>query len=75
MGANPDGLKILGDVMAIIIVTVLALIVMFAAGPIERVLGDSGLNILNRVFGLILLAIAVTSIMTSLINFFPGWAN
>jgi multiple antibiotic resistance protein len=68
-------LKILGDVIAIVIVALLALIVMFAAGPIERVLGDSGLNILNRVFGLILLAIAVTSIMTSLINFFPGWAN
>ena len=48
---------------------------MLAAGPIERVLHVSRLSILSRLFGLILLAIALTSIMSSLRTFFPGWAG
>jgi small neutral amino acid transporter SnatA (MarC family) len=34
--------------------------------------GASRLNIVARVFGLLLLAIAVTSIMGSLLAYFPG---
>jgi multiple antibiotic resistance protein len=75
MGTNPSGLQVAGDLLAIVIVTLLALLFMLAAGPIERLLGDSGLNILNRIFGLILLAIAITSIMASLLEYFPGWAR
>lgn len=74
MGAVDVQFKIAGDLIAITGVTALALVAMFAAGPIERLLGASGLNILNRLFGLILLAIALTSIMTSLRVFFPGLA-
>lgn len=74
MGAVDAQFKIAGDLIAIAGVTAIALVAMFAAGPIERVLGASGLNILNRLFGLILLAIALTSIMTSLRVFFPGLA-
>jgi multiple antibiotic resistance protein len=74
MGAVDVQFKIAGDLIAIAGVTAIALVAMFAAGPIERVLGASGLNILNRLFGLILLAIALTSIMTSLRVFFPGLA-
>lgn len=73
-GAVDAQFKIAGDLIAIAGVTAIALVAMFAAGPIERVLGASGLNILNRLFGLILLAIALTSIMTSLRVFFPGLA-
>lgn len=75
MGAVDVQYKIAGDLLAIVGVTALALVAMFAAGPIERLLGASGLNILNRLFGLILLAIALTSIMTSLRVFFPGLAS
>jgi len=74
MGAVDVQGKIAGDLIAIVVVTALALAFMFAAGPIERLLGASGLNILNRLFGLILLAIALTSVMTSLRVFFPGLA-
>ncbi len=74
MGAVDVQFKIAGDLIAIAGVTAIALVAMFAAGPIERLLGASGLNILNRLFGLILLAIALTSIMTSLRVFFPGLA-
>lgn len=75
MGAVDVQFKIAGDLVAILGVTATALIAMLAAGPIERVLGVSGLNILNRLFGLILLAIAVTSILFSLRVFFPGLAG
>lgn len=63
------------NVLAIAGVTFLALAFMLASGFIERTLGESGLNIVNRIFGLILLAIALTSILSSLLNFFPGWAS
>ena len=75
MGAGEGGSRILDDLVAIVGVTVIALGFMLAAGPIERLLHASGLNILNRLFGLILLAIALTSILSSLRTFFPGWAG
>lgn len=75
MGAIHEQGKILGDLLAITAVTIIALAAMLAAGPIERLLGASGLNILNRVFGLLLLAIALTSIMYSLSVYFPGLAG
>ena len=75
MGAGDGGPRFLGDLVAIFGVTAIALAFMLAAGPIERLLHASGLNILNRLFGLILLAIALTSILSSLRTFFPGWAG
>ncbi len=74
MGADAQGARVFSDLIAITVVTALVLIFMLAAGPIERVLGTSGLNIVARVFGLLLLAIAVTSIMASLLAYFPGLA-
>lgn len=75
MGTREGGMRILDDLVAIVGVTAIALAFMLAAGPIERLLHASGLNILNRLFGLILLAIALTSILSSLRTFFPGWAG
>ena len=75
MGTGESGMSILDDLVAIVGVTAIALAFMLAAGPIERLLHASGLNILNRLFGLILLAIALTSILSSLQTFFPGWAG
>jgi multiple antibiotic resistance protein len=43
------------------------------AGPIGARLGRTGLNILNRLFGLLLAAVAVEIIATGLRNLFPGW--
>lgn len=63
---------ILGNLLAIAVVTILAMLFMLGSGRIEKVLGDGGLNIVGRVFGLLLLAIAITSIMGSLLNYFPG---
>lgn len=43
------------------------------AVPIGRRLGKIGLNILNRLFGLLLTAIAVEIIVGGLRSLFPGW--
>lgn len=62
----------LANTSAIAVVTVLAMVFMLGSGRIEKLLGESGLNIVSRIFGLLLLAIAITSIMSSLLTYFPG---
>jgi multiple antibiotic resistance protein len=44
----------------------------FLAAPITRLIGASGLLITEKVFGLIAVAIAVTSIASALLVLFPG---
>ena len=75
LGETHTAEAMFANVTAIIVVTAIALVFMLGSTWIEKTLGDNGLNIVNRIFGLILLAIALTSIMTSLLQFFPGWAS
>jgi len=62
----------LANTTAIAVVTLLAMVFMLGSGRIEKLLGESGLNIVSRIFGLLLLAIAITSIMSSLLTYFPA---
>lgn len=55
----------------IILVSMILWLVLHLARPIGRVLGDIGLNVLHRVFGLILAAIAVEVIANGLKQLFP----
>jgi len=55
----------------IVLVSLILWLVLRLARPIGRVLGDIGLNILNRLFGLILAAIAVEVIANGLKQLFP----
>ena len=59
----------------ILLVTLLLWIVMRLADPIGRLLGPIGLNILNRLFGLILTAIAVEIMANGLRGLFPAIAG
>lgn len=43
------------------------------AVPIGNRMGQTGLNIMNRLFGLLLAAVAVEIVATGLRNLFPGW--
>jgi len=47
-------------------------ILLYFASNLERILGKSGINIINRVGGLILAAIAVQSLANGIIGIFPG---
>jgi multiple antibiotic resistance protein len=66
---------IVGNGLVIIVVTAITLLFMLGSNRIHRLLGEAGLSIVNRIFGLLLLAIAITSIMSSLLQYFPGWAG
>jgi multiple antibiotic resistance protein len=61
-------------VACILFVCALVWGVLALATPIGERLGRTGLNILNRLFGLLLAAIAVEVIATGLRQLFPGWA-
>ncbi len=54
-----------------ILVAVTLAIVLYFAGSLERVLGHTGINIINRIGGLILAAKAVGSIYAGVIGLFP----
>ena len=60
-------------IAGVLLVAVLAWVILLAAGPIARVLGRTGMNILTRFMGLILAAIAVEFIASGLGELFPGW--
>jgi len=55
----------------ILLIAMILWLVLRLARPIGRMLGDIGLNVLNRVFGLILAAIAVEVIANGLKQLFP----
>lgn len=55
----------------IVLVSLLLWLILRLARPIGHVLGEIGLNILNRIFGLILTAIAVEVIANGLKQLFP----
>jgi len=71
MHRSQQPLHWVGVVMVIILVSFLLWLVMRSAGPIAKRLGDAGLNIFNRVFGLILSAIAIEMIANGLRQLFP----
>jgi multiple antibiotic resistance protein len=59
-------------VVVIVIVGAACSVTFFFAPSIAKVLGPAGMSVLTRVFGLLLLAIAVQSILTSLGTALPG---
>ena len=62
-------------VAVILLVSLLLWIVLRLADPIGRLLGPIGLNIMNRLFGLILTAIAVEIMANGLRGLFPALAG
>jgi multiple antibiotic resistance protein len=62
--------------IAIVLVIGAAVAVVYAAGPwVARVLKTTGMSVLTRVFGLLLLAIALQVILAALALAFPGWGG
>lgn len=64
----------LWGVAIVVVVGLLVSLIYFFAPAVHRLLGPAGMSVLTRVFGLLLLAIAVQSILTALASAFPGWA-
>lgn len=59
-------------IVAIIINTVFVYMVLRSSKKIERVLGETGLNVIRKVFGVILLAIAVKLFATNIHELFAA---
>lgn len=58
------------DVVVILVVLAITLGFMLAAKPIIRILGESGVNVIGRIMGLILAAVAVDSVLVAVARFF-----
>jgi multiple antibiotic resistance protein len=72
IGNSDRGIVRIADVIIILVLSILTFILLLAAEPIERILGEQGLMVLTRIFGLLLLAIAVSTVMSALTSAFPG---
>ena len=60
--------------MAALLVAVFMGILLYFSSNLERIFGQSGINIINRLGGLILTAISIQTIATGLIGLFPHLA-
>lgn len=72
LGESEAGPDRVADILTILLLGVITTLILLAASPMQRRLGEQGLTIISRLFGLLLLAIAVSSIMVSVRDFFPG---
>lgn len=67
MGRYPDNYAAHGIVIAVMISVLALTYVLFRlAGPFERLLGDSGIKVITRLFGVILGALAVQFVLSGL---------
>jgi multiple antibiotic resistance protein len=60
------------NIGVILALTVVSYILFLAAQPLEKLLGDTGLNIVSRIFGLLLISIAVSSAIGAISELFPA---
>ena len=69
IGNADRGIVRVADLVIILVLSALTGVLLLAAAPIEKLLGDQGLNILTRIFGLLLLAISVSTVMSALTDY------
>lgn len=71
LGESDPTEVILKDI-AIIFLSVISVVLLLFANPVGKFLRDEGIDVITRIFGLLLLANAVGSILTSRAKFLPG---
>jgi multiple antibiotic resistance protein len=71
VGRSPGILNQLSISASCLLVALVMGILLFFAGNLEKIIGASGINIINRIGGLILAAIAVQTFANGLIGIFP----
>ena len=75
LGNNADGIVQISNLAIILALSVLTGILLLAAEPVEHLLGDQGLMVVTRIFGLLLLAIGISTVITGVTGAFPGLAH
>lgn len=72
VGKAPDISHRLGVVAAVAMVSLTALLVLRSAGYFARLLGQTGINIISRIMGLILAAISIQFVIEGVSEAFPA---
>jgi len=72
IGNTDVGAVRVADVVIICILALLTGLILMLAEPIERLLGEQGLMVVTRIFGLLLLAIAVSTTIVGIHSAFPN---
>lgn len=72
LGNSEEGIARVANLAIILALTGLTYLFLLAAAPIEKLLGETGVMVVSRILGLLLLAIAASTIISSLKSAFPG---
>ncbi len=73
VGRAPDWSHRAGVVAAVVMVSVIAFLVLGSASFFSRLLGQTGINVIGRIMGLILAAIAIQFVLEGVSEAFPAW--
>jgi small neutral amino acid transporter SnatA (MarC family) len=74
IGNSDCGIVRAADTVIILELALMTFLVLLLAEPIKHILGDQGLMVLTRIFRLLFLAIAASTIMSVIASSFPGWS-
>ena len=72
---STEGGAIWQNIAIILALTVVSYVLFLLAQPLEKLLGETGLSIVSRIFGLLLISIAVSSGIGAIGVIFPGLLN
>jgi len=72
LGNSDEGFARLANMVIIVALTALTFLFLLASAPIEKLLGETGLMVVSRILGLLLIAIAASTIIAALGSAFPG---
>ncbi len=75
-GISPSGPLWISDIFLLAIIVAAAVITYVSlrmALPVGRILGPTGINVLTRLAGILVAAIALQMILSGLLETFPGW--
>jgi multiple antibiotic resistance protein len=75
LGNSDEGFARLANLLIIVALTAMTFVFLLLAAPVERMLGETGLMVVSRILGLLLIAIAASTIISALSSAFPGLAG
>ncbi len=75
LGNNAAGIVQISNLLIILALSALTGILLLAAEPVEHLLGEQGLMVVTRIFGLLLLAIGISTVITGVSGALPGLAH
>jgi multiple antibiotic resistance protein len=75
LGNSAEGFVQISNLLIILALSALTGILLLAAEPVEHLLGENGLMVVTRIFGLLLLAIGISTVISAVSSAFPGLAG